>query len=156
MISNISNLTLDLIIKELVVLILSFCVGIVLITYILNLPTKITGNREIVEEYYLKNFVTSIPADLFFVFIYFLIAGFVMRVFEIKEDITKLIVVGITTAILTGLACYYFISKKLTTGFFSRWFHSVGYLSAIYDVVLLVFIYAIFLFIKNKTKLTTS
>ena len=86
MISNISNLTINQILKELLVLILSFGTGIVIITYILNLPAIITGNSNIVEEYYLKNFMTSIPADLFFVFIYFLIAGFVMKFFKTKEQ----------------------------------------------------------------------
>ena len=68
------------------------------------------------------------------------------------EDLQKLIIVAITTAVLTGIACFYFTNKKLTGSFFSRWFNSVGYLSVIYDVILLVFIYAIFLFILNKIK----
>lgn len=152
MITNISNLTINLFLKQLLVLILSFSVGIVLLTYIFNLPAEITGDTKIVEEYYLQNFMTSIPADLFFVFVYFLIAGLVMKFFEIEKDLHKLIVVAITTAVLTGIACFYFTNKKLTGSFFSRWFNSVGYLSVIYDVILLVFIYAIFLFILNKIK----
>ena len=149
MISNISNLTINQILKELLVLILSFGTGIVIITYILNLPAIITGNSDIVEEYYLKNFMTSILADLFFVFVYFLIAGFVMKFFKTKENFDKLVIVALTTIMLTGLACFYFRSNKLTNSFFSRWFHSVGYLSVVYDVILLCFIYACFLFIKN-------
>ena len=60
--------------KELLSLIIAFCVGIFIITYLLNLPGLITGNYNIVNEYYIKNFITSIPADFFFVFIYFLTA----------------------------------------------------------------------------------
>tara|TARA_Y100001936_G_scaffold69170_1_gene68144 strand:+ start:252 stop:710 length:459 start_codon:yes stop_codon:yes gene_type:complete len=150
MISNISNLTLETFVKEILSLIISFSVGIFIITYLFNLPSKITGDYDIVYEYYIKNFIKSIPADLFFVFVYFVIAGIFMKFFNLKSDIDKLITVALTTIILTGLACYYFKSNKLTDSFFSRWFHSVGYSSIIYDVLLLVFIYACFLFIKRK------
>tara|TARA_B100000676_G_scaffold278922_1_gene301777 strand:+ start:552 stop:1010 length:459 start_codon:yes stop_codon:yes gene_type:complete len=150
MISNISNLTLETFVKEILSLIISFSVGIFIITYLFNLPSKITGDYDIVYEYYIKNFIKSIPADLFFVFVYFVIAGIFMKFFNLKSDIDKLMTVALTTIILTGLACYYFKSNKLTDSFFSRWFHSVGYSSIIYDVLLLVFIYACFLFIKRK------
>ena len=150
MISNISNLTLETFVKEILSLIISFSVGIFIITYLFNLPSKITGDYDIVYEYYIKNFIKSIPADLFFVFVYFVIAGIFMKFFNLKSDIEKLMTVAFTTIILTGLACYYFKSNKLTDSFFSRWFHSVGYSSIIYDVLLLVFIYACFLFIKRK------
>jgi hypothetical protein len=103
-----------------------------------------------VNEYYIKNFVTSIPADLFFVFVYFLLAGFFMKFLEIKSRLGKIITVALTTILLTGLACYYFKSQKLSNSFFSRWFHSVGYSSVVYDVILLCFIYLCFIFIKDK------
>ncbi len=150
MISNISNLTPENFVKEILALIIAFSVGIFIITYLFNLPSKITGDYDIVYEYYIKNFIKSIPADLFFVFVYFVIAGIFMKFFNLKSDIEKLITVALTTIILTGIACYYFKSNKLTDSFFSRWFHSVGYSSIIYDVLLLVFIYACFLFIKRK------
>ena len=61
--------------KELLSLIIAFCVGIFTITFLLNLPGLITGNYNIVNEYFIKNFITSIPADFFFVLVYFLTAG---------------------------------------------------------------------------------
>jgi len=150
MISNISNLTFNMFLKEIISLLLSFSVGIFIITYLFNLPSKITGDYKIVNEYYIKNFMTSIPADLFFVFIYFLLAGFFMKILEIKTRVGKILTVGLTTILLTGLACYYFRSEKLSDSFFSRWFHSVGYSSVVYDVILLCFIYLCFIFIKDK------
>ena len=44
-------------------------------------------------------------------------------------------------------------SRKQTTNFFSKWFHTVGYSSILYDVILLVAIYIIYLYLN---KLITS
>ena len=38
------------IIKELLLLIIAFCVGIFLLTYLINLPGFITGKQKIVDE----------------------------------------------------------------------------------------------------------
>ena len=137
------------IVKELFLLIISFCVGIFLLTYLINLPGIVTGKQEIVDEYYKKNFITNVPMDLFFILCYFLVAYLVMLFFKIKKDWAKLITVGIVTAFLTFIFCYYFINKPKTSSFFSRWFNTVGYSSVIYDVILLVFIYGIYLYLKK-------
>lgn len=142
--------TINTFTKELLSLIIAFCVGIFTITYLLNLPGLITGNYNIVNEYYIKNFITSIPTDFFFVLVYFLTAGIFIKILKINSNISKTLIVGLITILLTGIACYYFKSRKLTNNFFSRWFHSVGYSSVVYDLILLVFIYICFLFIKNK------
>ena len=137
------------IVKELFLLIISFCVGIFLLTYLINLPGIVTGKQEIVNEYYRKNFITNVPMDLFFILCYFLVAYLVMLFFKIKKNWAKLITVGIVTAFLTSIFCYYFINKPQTTSFFSRWFNTVGYSSVVYDVILLVFIYGIYLYLKK-------
>ena len=137
------------ILKELLLLVISFCVGIFLLTYVINLPGIVTGKQEIVNEYYRKNFITNVPMDLFFILCYFLVAYLVMLFFKIKKNWAKLITVGIVTAFLTSIFCYYFINKPQTTSFFSRWFNTVGYSSVVYDVILLVFIYGIYLYLKK-------
>mgnify|MGYP001404588712 CR=1 FL=1 len=137
------------IIKELLFLIIAFCVGIFFLTYLLNLPGLVTGKQKIVDEYYKTNFITNVPLDLFFILLYFLVAYCVMILLKVKNDGGKLLTVAVVTALLTGFFCYYFTSKKMTTSFFSRWFNTVGYSSIIYDVILLVFIYAIYLFMKD-------
>lgn len=137
------------IVKELLLLIIAFCVGLFLLTYVINLPGIITGKQKIVDEYYRKNFITNVPLDLFFILCYFLVAYLVMLLLKVKKNWVKLAIVAIVTAVLTIFFCYYFTSKPLTESFFSRWFNTVGYSSAIYDVILLVFIYGIYLYLNK-------
>lgn len=136
--------------RESLIFILSFCFGILLITYLLQIPHIVTGNTKIVNEYYLKNFTTNIPLDLFFVLIYILIGTLFIKLLKLKEKYQKVLTIGITTAILTTGFCFYFISNKKTSNFFSQWFHTVRYSSVIYDVILLVFIYLTYLYLDEK------
>jgi len=130
---------------------IAFCTGLFLITYLLKLPHLITGNPNIVNIYYIKNYVKNVPLDYLFVLGYLLIASLIIKITETKNNYIKILIVGLTTIVLTSLACYYFISKPLTSNFFSKWFHAVKYLSTIYDVILLLTIYIIYLFLRNKT-----
>ena len=136
-------------VKELLLMIIAFSVGLFFLTYILNLPGVLTGKQKIVDEYYRKNFLTNVPLDLFFILMYFLVAYGVMRLLNVKRDNGQLLTVAVVTALLTGFFCYYFTSKPLTGSFFSRWFNTVGYSSILYDVILLVFIYAVYLYLKD-------
>lgn len=152
MITNLDKITLKNIYEELTIFILSTSGGLLFLTYLINLPKLITGEEKIVKEYYIERFPSSVIYDFLFIFIYFIIAGIFMKILKAKNNIFKLIIVGLTTIILTGYACYYFTSRKMTSAFFSRWFHAVKYSSVIYDVILLVFIYYFFLYYKNKLK----
>lgn len=128
---------------------ISFCVGIFIITYLLKIPHIVTGNPKIVNQYYLTNFTTNIPLDYLFVLLYYLVGHIFIQIFKVKKDINKILVIAITTALLTTGFCYYFTSSKQTSTFFSKWFHTVGYSSVIYDVLLLVFIYIIYLYLNK-------
>jgi len=128
---------------------ISFSVGLFLITYVLRAPYVITGKNKIVDEYYLKNFKTNVPLDAFFIICYFLVSEFVSYQLKIKKSFNKLIVVGIVTALITGGFCYYFLNNPQKNNFFSRWFNTVGYRSVIYDVVLLMFIYYIMIYLDK-------
>ena len=152
MITNLEKITFKKIYEELIILIISTSTGLLFLTYFMNLPKLVTGEEKIVKEYYIEKFPSSVIYDFLFIFIYFIIAGIFMRILNAKNNIYKLIIVGLTTIMLTGYACYYFTSRKMTSSFFSRWFHTVKYSSVIYDVILLVFIYFIFLYYKNKLK----
>lgn len=131
---------------------LSFAVSIFLLTYLLNLPTLITQKKDIVNEYYIKNYLTNIPLDYFFVYIYLVISYLVMYILKLKENSSKILIVALVTAVLTGGFCLYFRSYPMNSNFFSKWFHTVGYSSVLYDVILLVFVYIIFLYLQEKTK----
>jgi hypothetical protein len=139
------------ILNNLITYTIAFCTGLFLITYLLKLPHLITGNPNIVNIYYIKNYVKNVPLDYLFVLGYLLIASLIIKISETKNNYIKIFIVGLTTLVLTSLACYYFTSKPLTSNFFSKWFHTVKYSSIIYDVILLLTIYVIYLFIHNKT-----
>ena len=127
-------------------IIISFCVGIFIITYLLRIPFMMTDNR-IVNEYYIDNFTKNIPLDFIFVICYFIVAKLIITLLNINEFSIKLLIIALTTAIITGGFCYYFINRKASSNFFSRWFHIVGYKSVIYDVILLSFIYCIYVYL---------
>jgi len=130
---------------------ISFCVGIFIITYLFRVPYYLTGKNKIVNEYYIDNFAKNIPMDYIFVLIYLGIACLFIKHFKIKDTLQKIIVVGLTTMLITGGFMLYFTSKKMTNSFFSRWFHTVGWMSLIYDSLLLCFIYYIYNYMENKT-----
>ena len=131
---------------------LSFAVSIFLLTYLLNLPILITQKKDIVNEYYIKNYLTNIPLDYFFIYIYLVISYLVMYILKLKDNSSKILIVALVTALITGGFCFYFRSYPMNSNFFSKWFHTVGYSSVLYDVILLVFVYIIFLYLQEKTK----
>ena len=129
---------------------ISFCVGIFIITYLLEIPQILTNNKYIVNQYYVKEFSKNIPLDYLFVGIYLLISYFISKLLKLKSFLHKLLIVLITTSILTFLFCFYFRYNKLNlNNFFSKWFHTVGYISIIYDVILLGYIYSIYKYMHN-------
>ena len=129
---------------------ISFSVGIFIITYLLNIPTLVSGKKNIIDEYYIKNFVTNIPMDYIFVLVYFLIAYLIIYLFKVDNIYFKILIVGVTTALLTFGFTYYFINKPLTTNIYSRWFHSVSYNSITYDTILITFIYIVYSYLAKK------
>ena len=124
--------------------VLAFGFGIILITYLLQLPQLLTGHTKIVNQYYKTNFLQNIPLDFVFVALYFLVGGLIIRLMKLKNISQKVLVIALTTAILTGGFCFYFRYFPKTKNFFSQWFHTVGYSSVAYDVILLAFIYLVY------------
>ena len=137
---------------KIVSFVLSFSVTTIFLVYFLKLPFFITGDKNIVNEYYGENFSKFVPLDMFFIAIYFLVAMYLMKKFKTKKFSERLLTVVITTAVLTGGFCYYFNSKPKTDQFFSRWSHSVKYTSVVYDVLLLGFNYYLFEFLLKFPK----
>mgnify|MGYP001388567675 CR=1 FL=1 len=136
-------------INDIIAYTLSFCFGCFLITYLLKIPFHLANNHKIVSEYYIKNFMFSVPLDYILVLGYIIIGELVLRYLKLKNNLEKVLAMGLITVLLTGGFCYYFNSYKVTSSFLSRWFHTVGYKSIIYDVALLVVIYAGYLYLKK-------
>jgi hypothetical protein len=135
--------------KELLSFVMACMVTIFVLVFVLRLPQYITQNPSIVNEYYFKGFLSNIPLDLFFIFVYLQIALLVAKLLQIKSEISIILVVAIVTFFITSGFCLYFQSYPMTKSFFSRWFHQVGYNSAIYDVILLVVTYITYRLIQK-------
>lgn len=112
-----------------------------ILVFVLKIPHLITKSPGLVNEYYFKNFSKNIPFDFIFILLYYLTSLGLIKLFNVKKDITKVFFVAITTFLLTSAFSFYFRSKPMTKSFFSRWFYKVGYSASIYDIIILVFVY---------------
>ena len=135
--------------KDLLAFVMACMVTLFVLVFVLRLPQYITQKPSIVNEYYFKGFLSNVPLDLFFIFVYLQIALLVAKLLQIKSEISIILVVAIVTFFITSGFCLYFQSYPMTKSFFSRWFHQVGYSSAIYDVILLVVTYITYRLIQK-------
>ena len=139
-------------VSDLLCFFMSFSVVLVILTFVLRVPHIITQQSAIVDEYYLKGFIKNVPLDYFFVFVYFLIGLFIIKLFKVHSESIKILIMAITTIVITSAFCFYFQSYPVSKAFFSRWFHKAGYRASIYDMFLLVFTYIIYRFLQEKLK----
>ena len=70
----------------------AFCIGFILVVYVLKLPELITGNKNLIQYYYYDNFVYSSIMDFVLVGLYLLISfyiitkyGFEKKIFYLKQ-----------------------------------------------------------------------
>lgn len=127
----------------------------VFLVYILKLPTLVTGNTKLVDEYYAKNFNYTFILDFFLFLIYLSISLFFISYLNIKTFFNKILTVASVTTIISGLFFIYFMNTKKTNSFFSRWFHAVTYKAVVYDILLLTFTYIIYTYLYNISKSKT-
>jgi hypothetical protein len=118
--------------------------------YIFNLPYILTGDSAIVKEYYYQNWKTNLPLDFFFIFIYFIIADMIWTSAGIRKTSERLLVLVGTTIVLTGGWCIWFNTRPATGSFFSRWFRRVGWITVLYDVILLSSVYLVYVSLTNR------
>ena len=135
--------------KDLLAFVMACMVTLFVLVFVLRLPQYITQKPSIVNEYYFKGFLSNVPLDLFFIFVYLQIAFLVAKLLQIKSETSIVLIVAIVTFFITSGFCLYFQSYPMTKSFFSRWFHQVGYSSAIYDVILLVVTYITYRLIQK-------
>ena len=142
-------MSMKLYFSSLLSFIISFSVTLFIATFLLKIPHKITNHSKLIDEYYFENFSTSVPLDFLLVFVYFQISLFAMNILRATTWLSKILVVITTTTFLTGGFCFYFRMNPLNSSFFSRWFHSVGYLSVLYDIILLTCTFLIYHYIQE-------
>lgn len=128
---------------------LSFSVVLFFVTFVMKIPHQITNQPSLVNDYYIKHFKTSVPLDFLLVFLYLQAADYIIHVTNAKTIAKQSFIVAGVTALLTTGFCYYFRAMPLSSTFFSKWFHSAGYLSVLYDIILLVTTYIVMKYLQN-------
>jgi len=123
----------------------SFCISTLLLVYALRLPTFITQEKLLVQEYYQKNAYLYVPLDFILVAIYLAIAALLIWLFRAtSSNAWQTIIVLIVTLIISGLFMWYFLSKPSSSrNFFSRWFHATGWKAVLYDMIYVVMVFII-------------
>ena len=129
----------------------AFCIGFILVVYVLKLPELITGNKNLIQYYYYDNFVYSSIMDFVLVGLYLLISFYIITKygFEKKNILSKTIIVFIVSTLLSTIFYILFKTQPKYDNFFSEWFYTVGYYGVIYDSILLTIIYLIYKYIEN-------
>jgi len=132
---------------------ITFIVTTTLVVYVLHLPTFITGQTKLVQEYYYENFFKSFVLDLFLVLIYLLISQLGIYWLNANHILTRIIIVAFTTLCISGGFYLFFTGRPLDKGsFFSKWFYAAGFRAVLYDIVLLMITYTILMIMLVKTK----
>lgn len=122
---------------------LAFSFTLVLLTYLLKIPYLLTGQSQLINEYYITNFYTSIPIDWLLCLIYLWIIEKSIEYFNIKSMHNKVLMVSRTTLVISGLAMLYFKYYGNPNNFFTRWFKTVGFAGVVYDIFLITMIYVV-------------
>lgn len=125
-------------IKELIQFFMAFSVVLFVVTFVLKIPQNLTSSSSLVNEYYFKNFIQSVPLDFVLVYAYLQAAFYVLSIYKAHSLFFEIVIVALVTMVLTGSFCLYFLSQPKSSSFFSRWFHSAKYKTVVYDVILLV------------------
>lgn len=129
---------------------LSLTIVTIVIIYVLDLPSYLTGANKLINEYYYKNIVGSFIFDIFICAIYISIAMIIIRYLKIKDNTYALLVVIATCVVISSIFMILFKNGFLKGSFFSRWFEKVGFRAVIYDTILVSTIFVIMKIIKTK------
>ena len=124
---------------------ISLLVTTVIVVYVLNLPLMASNHaKELVYEYYYKNWLKSLLLDIVLVAVYFYVASLVARLLGVRDFKGRVVVLIATTVMISGGFCMYFLSRPVSDTFFSRWFHRASWGAVLYDAILLTLIYVVF------------
>ena len=136
-------------IRKSVSYILSLAITTGLYAYLLDLPTRLTGAKSLVNEYYYKNGVKNFIFDIFLVLVYLLIANFISNKFKMTSTIQKTIVIILTTCVISTSFMFYFLKQPAKSSFFASWFHEAGFKAVIYDMILIATTYLFYKSFSN-------
>ena len=119
---------------------ISYCILTLIIVYVLKIPNLITGQRELIKEYYYTNSVSSFFLDLFLIYFYIKFASYIGKVFKINTNYKKILLVAVITFMISTSFMLLFL-KQNNNLFFTRWFKSAGFNAVLYDIVIVTSIF---------------
>ena len=111
------------------------------LVYGIDLPTLLTGQKELVSEYYYKNFDESLMLDTVIVGAYIGVGYGIISTFGSKDMFVKLLLVASTSGLISSLFLILFSYGWQKDTFFSRWFEAVGFRAVVYDVIIVTSVY---------------
>ena len=117
---------------------IAYFMTIIILVYLLGLPTLVTGARNLSREYYSK--ASNILLEFVVVAIYIRAAPL-----SCTTDALAPLVVFATALALSTLFCILFQNTKGTT-FFHRWFRTVGLKGVLYDAIVVSAVYIVYRF----------
>ena len=121
---------------------ISYCILTLLIVYVFKIPNLITGQTELIKEYYYTNSVSSYFLDLFLIYFYIKLASYIAKVFKINTSYKKILLVSLITLMISTSFMFLFL-KQNNNLFFTRWFKSAGFNAVLYDIVIVTSIYTL-------------
>ncbi len=119
---------------------ISYCILTLIIVYVLKIPNLITGQTELIKEYYYTNSVSSFFLDLFLIYFYIKFASYIAKVFKINSNYKKILLVAVITFMISTSFMFLFL-KQNNNLFFTRWFKSAGFNAVLYDIVIVTSIF---------------
>lgn len=137
-------------IKRAVSYFLSLTIVTIVMIYVLNIPSYLTGADKLIDEYYYKNMISSFIFDIFLCAIYISIAMIVTSYLKIKDNAYELLAVMATCVLVSSCFMVLFKNGYKKGSFFSRWFEKVGFRAVIYDTILVSTIFVMMKIIYTK------
>lgn len=129
---------------------IAFFTTLFLIVYVLKIPQNLTGQIQLVREYYYKNFVKSTVLDYILCLIYLLVGIYFINLSKNTNIIRNIVTIFITSCIISTGFYLYFNNTKPTQAFFSRWMRRAGFSAVIYDGIYLSIIYFIYRYLTHE------
>ena len=124
----------------------AYLASVVIVTavaiYGLRLPTLITGNTALVQEYYYDNAVSSFILDIFLIGAYLWVSLAVSQRLDPKASIlVRSLEIALVSFIITSIFMIVIPMTTSASSFFNRWFKTVGHKAAVYDAILIALTY---------------
>ena len=96
-----------------------------------GIPDILSGAPALVNEYYGKRWLVY-ALDWLLVAIYIYAGAWIARFADAELWVGS----AMAALFISGGFFIYFVSKPVTTGFFSRWFHKAGVGAVLYDIMI--------------------